>query len=90
MKRLLSTLLILTALGLQSGCSLREPMSAEQDSETPTLTPRASTYYDLINMPRPKGRLMAVVYGFRDQTGQYKPTRPARSPPVSPRAQPAC
>jgi curli production assembly/transport component CsgG len=38
MKRLLSTLLILTALGLQ-GCGLREPMSAEQDSETPTLTP---------------------------------------------------
>lgn len=73
MKRLLSTLLILTALGLQ-GCGLREPMPAEQDSETPTLTPRASTYYDLINMPRPKGRLMAVVYGFRDQTGQYKPT----------------
>ncbi|HEK1693033.1 curli production assembly/transport protein CsgG [Pseudomonas putida] len=78
MKRLLSTLLILAALlGLQ-GCGLREPMSAEQDSETPTLTPRASTYYDLINMPRPKGRLMAVVYGFRDQTGQYKPT-PASS-----------
>ncbi|PLU96778.1 curli production assembly/transport protein CsgG, partial [Pseudomonas plecoglossicida] len=77
MKRLLSTLLILTALGLH-GCGLREPMPAEQDSETPTLTPRASTYYDLINMPRPKGRLMAVVYGFRDQTGQYKPT-PASS-----------
>lgn len=60
------------------GCSLREPMSAEQDTETPTLTPRASTYYDLLKMPRPKGRLMAVVYGFRDQTGQYKPT-PASS-----------
>ncbi|HEN8712683.1 MULTISPECIES: CsgG/HfaB family protein [Pseudomonas] len=78
MKRLLSTLLILAALQSLQGCGLREPMSAEQDSETPTLTPRASTYYDLINMPRPKGRLMAVVYGFRDQTGQYKPT-PASS-----------
>ena len=75
MKRLLSTLLILATL---QGCGLREPMSAEQDTDSPTLTPRASTYYDLINMPRPKGRLMAVVYGFRDQTGQYKPT-PASS-----------
>jgi hypothetical protein len=51
MKRLLSALLILATL---QGCGLRQPMPAEQDSETPTLTPRASTYYDLINMPRPK------------------------------------
>ena len=75
MKKIIALGLMLAAL---QGCSLREPMSAEQDTETPTLTPRASTYYDLINMPRPKGRLMAVVYGFRDQTGQYKPT-PASS-----------
>jgi len=75
MKKIIALGLMLAAL---QGCSLREPMSAEQDSQTPTLTPRASTYYDLINMPRPKGRLMAVVYGFRDQTGQYKPT-PASS-----------
>ena len=75
MKKIIALGLMLAAL---QGCSLREPMPAEQDSQTPTLTPRASTYYDLINMPRPKGRLMAVVYGFRDQTGQYKPT-PASS-----------
>lgn len=75
MKKIIALGLMLAAL---QGCSLREPMPAEQDSKTPTLTPRASTYYDLINMPRPKGRLMAVVYGFRDQTGQYKPT-PASS-----------
>ena len=74
MKRLLSVLLVLATL---QGCGLREPMPAD-DTESPTLTPRASTYYDLLNMPRPKGRLMAVVYGFRDQTGQYKPT-PASS-----------
>ncbi|MBC7211620.1 MAG: curli production assembly/transport protein CsgG, partial [Pseudomonas sp.] len=57
MKRLLSTLLVLAALGSLHGCGLREPMPAEQDPETPTLTPRASTYYDLVNMPRPRGRL---------------------------------
>eukprot|EP01034_Spumella_vulgaris_P018522 gene18522-23665_t len=75
MKNILALGLMLAAI---QGCSLRDTMPAEQDSESPTLTPRASTYYDLLNMPRPKGRLMAVVYGFRDQTGQYKPT-PASS-----------
>ncbi len=52
------------------GCAVREPMTAEYES--PTLTPRASTYQDLLNLPRPRGRLVAAVYGFRDQTGQYK------------------
>ncbi len=68
---------VLLAAVLQ-GCSVREPMPAEHDPEIPTLTPRASTYYDLLNMPKPRGRLVAAVYGFRDQTGQYKPT-PASS-----------
>lgn len=75
MKTILMLGLLCAAL---QGCSLRDTVSAEQDSEAPTLTPRASTYYDLLKMPRPKGRLMAVVYNFRDQTGQYKPT-PASS-----------
>jgi len=75
MKKLILAMTIMATL---QGCGLREPMSAEQDTAIPTLTPRASTYYDLLKMPRPRGRLMAVVYGFRDQTGQYKPT-PASS-----------
>lgn len=75
MKTILMLGLLCVAL---QGCSLRDTVSAEQDTEAPTLTPRASTYYDLLKMPRPKGRLMAVVYNFRDQTGQYNPT-PASS-----------
>jgi curli production assembly/transport component CsgG len=75
MKKCITVLMLIAAL---QGCAVREPMPAEQPKETPTLTPRASTYYDLLSMPRPKGRLVAVVYGFRDQTGQYKPT-PASS-----------
>ena len=63
---------------LLPACSTREPMPAEHERGTPTLTPRASTYYDLLALPRPKGRLVAAVYGFRDQTGQYKPV-PASS-----------
>ncbi|MFK3799219.1 CsgG/HfaB family protein [Pseudomonas sp. NPDC088444] len=74
MNKCIALLMLVAAL---QGC-VTKPMPAEQAKETPTLTPRASTYYDLLSMPRPKGRLVAVVYGFRDQTGQYKPT-PASS-----------
>ncbi|BFM10354.1 CsgG/HfaB family protein [Simiduia litorea] len=38
-----------------------------------TLTPRASTYQDLKSLPSPRGKIVATVYNFRDQTGQYKP-----------------
>jgi curli production assembly/transport component CsgG len=38
----------------------------------PMLTPRASTYYDLVSLPEPRGKIVAAVYNFRDQTGQYK------------------
>lgn len=43
-----------------------QPMSA------PTLVPATSVYSDLINLPVPAGKITAAVYGFRDQTGQYK------------------
>lgn len=73
------TLLALALAGaLLQGCSLRQPMPAEHEPQTPTLTPRASTYHDLINMPKPRGLVVTALYGFRDQTGQYKPT-PASS-----------
>ena len=73
------TLLAVALSGaLLQGCSLREPLPAEHDAEISTLTPRASTYHDLVNMPKPKGLVVTAVYGFRDQTGQYKPT-PASS-----------
>lgn len=73
MKRILIAAGMLAVL---QGCSVTEPMSADQ--EQPTLTPRASTYQDLLELPRPRGPLVAAVYGFRDQTGQYKPS-PASS-----------
>ncbi|WP_257294871.1 CsgG/HfaB family protein [Endozoicomonas sp. YOMI1] len=34
--------------------------------------PRTSTYQDLINLPAPKGKIIASVYSFNDQTGQYR------------------
>lgn len=70
-------MIVLLLTGMLQGCALRTPMPAEVD-EVPTLTPRASTYHDLLALPRPRGQLVAAVYGFRDQTGQYKPN-PASS-----------
>lgn len=42
------------------------------------LTPRYETFRDLLDLPQPKGKILAAVYNFRDQTGQYKPN-PASS-----------
>lgn len=37
------------------------------------LTPPSPATRDLLRLPQPKGRIVVAVYGFRDQTGQYKP-----------------
>jgi len=36
------------------------------------LTPPTPSTQDLLTLPPPKGRIVVAVYGFRDQTGQYK------------------
>lgn len=56
------------------GCAItadRNPDAVALDHPA-TLTPMSSTYLDLINLPAPKGKILASVYAFRDQTGQYK------------------
>jgi len=48
----------------------------EPDSPgTPThqLTPASDVHRDLVSLPTAKGKIVVAVYGFRDQTGQYKP-----------------
>lgn len=37
------------------------------------LTPAGNAARELARLPPPKGRISVAVYGFRDQTGQYKP-----------------
>lgn len=37
------------------------------------LTPASKAGRDLARLPPPRGRISVAVYGFRDQTGQYKP-----------------
>lgn len=74
-------MLLAFSLILLGGCTAAhktaDALVGLTDTDT-TLTPRASTYDDLTSLPRPKGKIVATVYNFRDQTGQYKPA-PASS-----------
>ncbi|WP_054284974.1 MULTISPECIES: CsgG/HfaB family protein [Gulbenkiania] len=74
MKRLLMMLL---ATGLVSGCATLDPNKgkpAAVGEDAPVLTPMSSTHKDLLNLPPARGPIVAAVYNFRDQTGQFKPT----------------
>ena len=70
--------LLVAALALSlAGCTVfdRERDAALAASSQPAgLTPVSGVHHDLINLPPPKGKIVAAVYGFRDQTGQYKPS----------------
>ncbi len=49
-----------------------KPMAVGPDG--PQLTPSSSTHTDLLGLPKAKGAIVAAVYNFRDQTGQFKPS----------------
>jgi curli production assembly/transport component CsgG len=67
--RLTSLLLVIVQVGCSSFVE-KNPVPPKDNSAK--LTPASATYSDLINLPPPKGRILASVFGFRDQTGQYK------------------
>ena len=64
--------LILTALGALGACAV-PPSEPVQLTTAATLTPPSPSTRDLQRLPPPRGKVVAAVYGFRDQTGQYKP-----------------
>lgn len=47
------------------------PSAAENKAH---LTPATAATRDLLKLPPPRGKVTAAVYGFRDETGQYKPS----------------
>jgi curli production assembly/transport component CsgG len=63
-------LLPLAAALLSSGCAMQTAVPPESSAQ---LTPATQITRDLMQLPEPKGKVVAAVYGFRDQTGQYKP-----------------
>lgn len=62
---------IVIACGFLSACG---PLGTRPETtlRRASLEPATNLTDDLISLPRPKGRIPAAVYGFRDQTGQYK------------------
>lgn len=66
--KLLATLMATSAL---AACAVGP---APVDLASPAhLTPATPSTPDLLRLPPPKGKVVVAVYGFRDQTGQYKP-----------------
>lgn len=62
---------------LLSACTIfdRERDSALAATSKPAgLTSVSAVHSDLTSLPPPKGKIIAAVYAFRDQTGQYKPS----------------
>jgi curli production assembly/transport component CsgG len=64
------TLALLATLG---ACAV-PPSEPVQLNTAATLTPPSPSTRDLQLLPPPRGKVVAAVYGFRDQTGQYKPS----------------
>lgn len=58
------------ACSVMAACAL-PPKEVETQA---VLTPPTPSTHDLRSLPEPKGKIVAAVYGFRDQTGQYKPS----------------
>ena len=55
-----------------TACAMPHPPSELNNSAE--LTPATPSTRDLLKLPAPKGKVVVAVYGFRDQTGQYKPS----------------
>lgn len=55
---------------LFTGCTAFQPPS--NATANAQLTPPTKITRDLLRLPEPKGKVVVAVYGFRDQTGQYK------------------
>lgn len=53
-----------------SACALQKPANVSDEAQ---LTPATPSTIALMKLPPPQRKVVAAVYGFRDETGQYKP-----------------
>ncbi len=65
-----ASILLVIILQIFTGCASLEPFQASKA----TLGPRTGMDAELDSLPAPKEPVIAAVYSFRDQTGQYKLT----------------
>ncbi|WP_374327654.1 CsgG/HfaB family protein [Azonexus sp.] len=68
----LPTLFLVTACcAAIAGCASSNPAATRSPA---SLAPPTHVSRDLTNLPEPRGKIPVAIYGFRDQTGQYKPS----------------
>ncbi len=65
---------ILLALMFFTACASSVPPSNVNAKSNARLTPSSRVTRDLTQLPEPKTKIAVAVYGFRDQTGQFKPS----------------
>lgn len=53
-----------------SACAMQKPSNVSDEAQ---LTPATPSTMALMKLPPPQKKIVAAVYGFRDETGQYKP-----------------
>jgi len=58
------------ALTWLGGCATSAPVAPDNPAQ---VTPPTASTRDLLNLPKPQTQIVAAVYSFRDETGQYKP-----------------
>ena len=66
-KRIAAVTLMITMFSL-TGCANFEPLQRSK----PTSAPSTTMDLELKSLPPPKEQIVAAVYAFRDETGQYK------------------
>ncbi|HWK62813.1 MAG TPA: CsgG/HfaB family protein [Eoetvoesiella sp.] len=66
--------LMLTALACAALAACAVPYKPAEVASPAQLTPPTPSSHDLLRLPPPMGPVTVAVYGFRDQTGQYKPS----------------
>jgi curli production assembly/transport component CsgG len=71
-------LLVFAAMSTLSGCSTLTNLTPP-DKQQAKIIEESQTLSELKALPKPVGRIAVSVYGFRDQTGQYKTTTGASS-----------
>ncbi len=62
----------LVMCGMLAACAV--PLKPVEVAGAAQLTPATPSTHALRKLPAPKGKVVVAVYGFRDQTGQYKPS----------------
>ncbi len=72
--RLMARSAALIALSASLGACAVPPRDPVHPTTAATLTPPSPSTRDLMRLPPPRGKVVTAVYGFRDQTGQYKPS----------------